>query len=99
MLDEGDLAAEPPRAAKPREIPINQFPRTLVYGLFKIPGFSGRRYFKRLVPPPFFLDRGSAAKTLITHTKKTSITQYRQLRRLPSSSLVLQNRSYDHISH
>ena len=32
------------------------------------------KYFKRLVHTPFFLDRGSAAKTLIT--------QYRQLRRL-----------------
>ena len=46
---EWELAAEPPRAAKPREI---QTPR----------------------PHSFFLDRGSAAKTLIT--------QYRQLRRL-----------------
>ena len=33
-------------------------------------------------PLLFFLYRGSAAKTLITHTKKTLITQYRQLRRL-----------------
>ena len=30
---------------------------TLVCGLFKIPGFSGRRYFKRLVPTPFFGSR------------------------------------------
>ena len=49
VLGEVDLAAEPPRAVKPREI---QMPR----------------------PHYFFLDRGSAAKTLIT--------QYRQLRRL-----------------
>ena len=39
------------------------------------PSTQYRQYFKRLVPTPFFLDRGSAAKTLIT--------QYRQLRRLP----------------
>ena len=31
-----------------------RFIRTLVCGLFKIPGFSGSRYFKRLDPTPFF---------------------------------------------
>ena len=32
----------------------NPFLHTLVCGLFKIPGFSGRRYFIHLVPPPVF---------------------------------------------
>ena len=54
------LAAEPPRAAKPREIP---------------------RYFKRLVPTPFFGSRLRPQNFNHTH-KKALITQYRQLRRL-----------------
>ena len=41
-------------------------------GPFKIPGFSGRRYFNRLVPTPFFLEHGSAAKTLISHPHNTA---------------------------
>ena len=40
-------------------------------GLFKMPGFSSRRYFKRLIPTPF-LDHGSAAKSLIAHRDNTA---------------------------
>ena len=42
----------------------------------KIPGFSGRRYFKRLVPTPFFGSR--LRRQNFNHAPK----QYRQLRRL-----------------
>ena len=54
----------------------NPFLRTLVCGLFKIPGFSGRRYFNRLVPTPFFGTR------LRRQNFNLAPTQYRQLRRL-----------------
>ena len=54
----------------------NPFLRTLVCELFKIPGFSCRRYFNRLVPTPFFGTR------LRRQNFNLAPTQYRQLRRL-----------------
>ena len=48
----------------------NPFPRTLACGLFKIPGFSGRRYFNHLVPTPFFWD--TAPSLHRTHTIPTA---------------------------
>ena len=60
----------------------NPFPRTLVCGLFKIPGFSGRRYFNRLVPTPFLGTR------LRRQNFNLAPTQYRQLCRLPKTRLI-----------
>ena len=51
-------------------------------GLFKIPGFSGRRYFNRLVPTPFFGTR------LRRQNFNLAPTQYRQLCRLPKTRLI-----------